>query len=94
MRMDFGPEVTISLPAALAALFPGCPLQARVQAATVGDAIATLNRSWPGLQGRLCDDRPGLRRHIRVFLRGEIARLDTPLRAGDEIFVVTAISGG
>ena len=84
----------MTLPAALAALFPGCPRQACVAAATVGEAIAELNRSWPGLRDRLCDDRPALRRHIRVFVRGEIARLDTSLSAGDEVFVITAISGG
>lgn len=92
--MDAQQPITVSLPSALAALFPGCPLQASVHAATVGDAIAALNRSWPGLQGRLCDDSPSLRRHIRVYVRGEIARLETRLSAGDEMFVITAISGG
>jgi sulfur-carrier protein len=87
-------EVAVSLPAALAALFPGCPRQARVEAETVGAAIAALNRAWPGLQGRLCDDTPGLRRHIRVYVRGAIAGLDTRLASGDEVFVITGISGG
>ena len=92
--MQTPPEVAVTLPAALAALLPGCPREARVHAATVGEAIAALDRSWPGLRDRLCDDSPGLRRHIRVFLRGEIARLETRLATGDELFVVTAISGG
>ena len=87
-------EVAVSLPPALASLFPGCPREAWVHAATVGDAIAALNQSWPGLQGRLCDDSPGLRRHIRVYVCGEIAGLETRLRAGDEVVVITAISGG
>lgn len=88
------PEVAVNLPAALAALFPGCPREACVNAATVGDAIDALDRSWPGLRERLCDGSPGLRRHIRVFVRGEIARLETRLAGGDEVFVITAISGG
>ena len=87
-------DVAVSLPPALAALFEGCPRQARVRAATVGDAIAALNQSWPGLQDRLCDGLPMLRRHIRVYVRGEIARLETGLVEGDEVFVVMAISGG
>lgn len=86
--------VVVTLPAALAVLFPGCPRQACISASTVGDAVASLNRSWPGLHDRLCDDSPGLRRHIRVFVRGEIAGLETRLEAGDEVFFVTAISGG
>ena len=92
--MDALAAVEVSLPPALTALFPGCPSQVRVSAATVAEAIAALNRSWPGLRERLCDDRPSLRRHLRVFVAGEIAVLETPLAAGDEVFVVTAISGG
>jgi molybdopterin synthase sulfur carrier subunit len=88
------PEVEVTLPPALAALFPGCPRQAVVPAASVADAIAALDRSWPGLRDRLCDGSPGLRRHIRVFVRGELAHLGTALQHGDEVFVVTAISGG
>jgi len=88
------PTVAVHLPAALAALFPGCPRQAQVRAATVGEALAALNRSWPGLRDRICDGSPALRRHIRVFVRGEIAGLDTGLAGGDEVFVITAISGG
>jgi len=88
------PSVEVSLPAALTRLFPGCPREARVEAATVGEAIAALNGAWPGLRDRLCDGSPALRRHIRVFVRGEIAGLDTRLTSGDEVYVVTAISGG
>lgn len=86
--------VVVTLPRALTALFPGCPQQAEVQAATVHDAIEQLDQGWPGLRDRLCDGTQGLRRHIRVFVRGEIAALGTKLREGDEVFVITAISGG
>jgi molybdopterin synthase sulfur carrier subunit len=86
--------VVVTLPRALTGLFPGCPQQVPVEAATVDDALEELNRRWPGLRHRLCDETPGLRRHIRVFVRGEIAALGTRLGEGDEIFVVTAISGG
>lgn len=88
------PLVVVHLPAALAGLFAGCPRQAQVHGATVDDAISALNRSWPGLRDRICDGSPALRRHMRVFVRGELGRLDTPLANGDELFVVTAISGG
>jgi molybdopterin synthase sulfur carrier subunit len=86
--------VEVTLPSALAALFPGCPRHASVQAGTVGDALAALDQSWPGLRDRICDGSPALRRHIRVFVGGEIAALETPLAPGDEVFVITAISGG
>ena len=88
------PDVSVTLPAALTALFPGCPRQVGVQAATVAEAMAVLDRRWPGLRDRVCDGTPGLRRHIRVFVRGDLAGLDTRLGPGDEVLVITAISGG
>ena len=86
--------ILVSLPRALTTLFPGCPQDVPVEAATVQDAMEELNRRWPGLRDRLCNETPSLRRHIRVFARGEIAALETRLSEGDEVFVVTAISGG
>ncbi len=87
-------EVLISLPTALLALFPGCPREARVEAGTVAEAIAALDRSWPGVGSSLCDGSRALRRHIRVYLQGEIAGLDSPVPAGAEVVILTAISGG
>ena len=86
--------VNVTLPGVLAAMFAGCPREVPVRAATVGQAIAQLDQRWPGLRDRLCDGSPALRRHIRVFVRGELAGLETRLEPGDELFVVTAISGG
>ena len=86
-------EVAVCLPPALTALFPGCPRQACVEAATVADAIAALDRSWPGLRGRLCDDRPSLRRHIGFMCAARSPAGDSP-DGGDEVYIVTAISGG
>lgn len=87
-------DVVLNLPAALVALFPGCPDRHVVEAETVGAAIAAVDRVWPGLRDRLCDSSLSVRRHIRIFVAGEHAGLDTKLAAGDEVFVLTAISGG
>ena len=86
--------VVVTLPAALVALFPGCAGRHVVTADTVAAAIAQVDRAWPGLRDRLCDSSPALRRHIRVFVAGESVGLDAPLAPGDEVFVLTAISGG
>jgi sulfur-carrier protein len=87
-------QVVVTLPAALIALFPGCADRHAVAANTVAVAIAELDRAWPGMRDRLCDSSPAVRPHIRIFVAGERAGLDTPLTAGDEVFVLTAISGG
>ena len=86
--------VTVVLPAALLLLFPGCLREVAVAAETVDAAIGVLDARWPGLRGRLCDERPAIRRHIQVFVGGERAGLATRLEAGAEMVVLMAISGG
>ena len=88
------PDVAVVLPPALLRLFPGCPADHVVAAATVADVIEALTRRWPGMRDRLCDSTPQLRRHINVFIEGERAALDTRIAPGAEVFVMTAISGG
>jgi len=88
------PAVTVVLPAALVALFPGCPREIVLCAASVRDAMAALDASWPGLRDRICDSRPAIRRHIKIFVDGERACLDSALTAGVELLVVAAVSGG
>lgn len=86
--------VSVVLPWALLDLFPGAPREVDVPARTVGDLIAELDRRWPGMRDRLCDSRPRVRRHINVFVDGRRAALETPLRDGVRVHVLTAISGG
>jgi molybdopterin synthase sulfur carrier subunit len=92
------PAVTVKLPAALVRLFPSSercvsvPLPAAGR--TVGDVIDALDSRWPGMRDRICDTTPCIRRHMNVFVRGERSTLETRLEPGDEVVVLTAISGG
>lgn len=86
--------VTLRLAAPLVDLFPGAPRTVTVDGATVSEAIDALNAAWPGMRDRICDSTPAIRRHMNIFIDGERARLDTPLSPGDELFILTAISGG
>lgn len=83
----------VHLPATLPPLFAGLPRRLDVDAASVGEAIERLEERWPGLRDRVCDGAE-LRPHIRVFVDGERAALDTPLPAGARLDVIAAISGG
>ena len=56
--------------------------------------VDALNERWPGMRDRICDTSPAIRKHINIFIDGERARLDTPLKPGTDVFVLTAISGG
>lgn len=93
-RAGGGAAVTVVLPPALVALFPGCPRRVAVRADRVDGAIDALDRLWPGMRDRICDSRPAIRRHMNVFVGGERATLATPLAPGAEVLVMTAISGG
>jgi molybdopterin synthase sulfur carrier subunit len=90
--------VTVKLPAALVRLFPGSgrcvgiPVPAASR--TVGAVIDALDSRWPGMRDRICDTTPCIRRHMNVFVRGERSTLETRLEPGDEVVVLTAISGG
>lgn len=84
----------VVLPPALLRLFPDAPRRVEVEAATVAGALDVLDSRWPGMGSRIRDARPAIRRHMKVFVDGEPATLDTPLAPGAEVFVINAISGG
>lgn len=88
------PSVCLVLPRALLSLFPDASREVELSAATVGEAISALDRRWPGMRDRLCDSVPRIRRHINVVVDGQRARIDTALKDGDRVHVLTAISGG
>jgi molybdopterin converting factor small subunit len=86
--------VAVLLPNSLRALFPGAPSKLDVHAGTVGAALDELDRHWPGMRARLCDEHNAIRRHITLFVDGERARLDTELSGASELIVMPAFSGG
>ena len=66
--------------------------------ATVGALVADLERQFPGLKERICDDSGQVRRFVNIFQNDEDIRflqnLDTPVKDSDEISIVPAIAGG
>lgn len=94
-RASAAPQgVAVILAPALLRLFPDAERRVEVVATTVSEVMDALDRLWPGMRDRLCDSRPGIRRHINVFVNGERATLETRLAPGTEVWVLTAISGG
>ena len=66
--------------------------------ATVGAVLDVLERLHPGVGRRIRDERGVLRRHVNVFVGEEECRrsggLDAPVRDGQELSVLAAVSGG
>ena len=85
---------TIILPRSLIALFPAAPRRCDVEAATVAQAIDRLDELAPGMRNRILDAGPAIREHIKVFVDGVPATLDTPLGLDSTLHVIPAVSGG
>jgi branched-chain amino acid aminotransferase len=65
-----------------------------IEGGSVGELLAELERSHPAAKGWILDERGVLRRHINVFVNGELGAQDTQVGRDDEVDVLPAISGG
>src|ERR687892_223206 len=65
-----------------------------IEGGSVGELLAELERSHPAAKGWILDERGMLRRHINVFVNGELGGQDTQVSSNDEVDVLPAISGG
>ena len=90
---EAAPAVVI-LPRSLVSLFPGAERRVPASGGTVLDVVRDLDRHVPGIGNRILDAGPSIRTHLNLFVDGERAALDTPVRPGAEIHVIPAVSGG
>jgi molybdopterin converting factor small subunit len=69
-----------------------------VEAATLNEALSAVFAQRPVLRGYVLDDQGAVRRHVNIFINGAAAAdrvtLSDPLKPGDEIYVLQALSGG
>jgi sulfur-carrier protein len=90
-------SVMVHIPTPLRALTEGKGTLA-LEGASVRELLAAMDRAYPGLQSRLCEEDGSVRRFINVYVNEEDVRflqgLETPLAAGDEVSIVPAMAGG
>ena len=64
----------------------------------MGDTLARLWGVHPGVRDRVVDERGEVRKHVNIFVGTESIRylggLSAPVRDGDEISIIPAVSGG
>lgn len=83
----------VLIPSALQS-YTGQPWVA-AEGCTVDEVLLDLDRQFPGMRFRMVDEQRRIRRHIRLFLDGEMLfDPDHPLPAGGELHIVQALSGG
>jgi molybdopterin converting factor small subunit len=63
--------------------------------ATLTELVANLDRRYPGLRFRMIDEQDRMRPHMRFFVN-QVQSFDLaqPLRPGDSVVLVQALSGG
>lgn len=62
--------------------------------ATVGDLLRQLERAHPATGGWILDERGEIRRHINVFVNGELRDREFAVGEDDCVDILPAISGG
>ncbi len=63
--------------------------------ATLAAVLLDLDGRYPGIRFRMIDEQDRMRPHMRFFVNGEqVFDLLVPLRPGDDVQIVQALSGG
>jgi sulfur-carrier protein adenylyltransferase/sulfurtransferase len=91
------PNVTLHIATPLRRFAEGAE-EVALQADTVGAAFIALGHRYPALTAQMQSPDGALRRFIIVFLGAEnidtLDGMDTPLKPGDEVWIITAVAGG
>ena len=88
---------TIYIPSSLRRYTAG-QSKVQVNGSTINEIIENLERQYPGVKSRLCDESGQIKRYVNVFVNDEEIRAlqgaDTPLSEKDEVSIVPAMAGG
>ena len=88
---------TIFIPSSLRRYTAG-QSKTQVSGDTINDVIEDLERQYPGVKSRLCDDSGQIKRYVNVFVNDEEIRAlqgsDTTVSDKDEVSIVPAMAGG
>jgi len=70
----------------------------QVQAGTVAEVVAALDKMHPGFGFYITDERGSLRTHVNIFIEEELvvdrARLRDRLKPDSRVYILQALSGG
>ncbi len=72
--------------------------EVNAQGANVKSVVEDLEKKYPGIKERICDESGKIRRFVNVYVNGDDIRflqnLETSIKEGDNISIVPAIAGG
>ncbi len=89
--------ISVRIPTALRDYCQGAS-QFSMSAPDVRTLLGSLEREYPRLYPNICDETGAVRRHLNIFVNTSSIRdgagLDTTLSTGDDVTILTAVSGG
>lgn len=90
-------SVKVRIPTPLQKLTENKP-EVELEARDICELIENLEKNFPGIKERLCDEKGALRRFINIYVNEEDIRFlkmnKTPLKDKDEVSIIPAIAGG
>ncbi|HDZ49646.1 hypothetical protein LCGC14_1470730 [marine sediment metagenome] len=90
-------QATVRVPTPLQKLTKN-QAKVKVSSANIRELIEDLEKRFPGIKERICDQTGKIRRFINIYVNEEDVRFlqqeETPLKDGDEISIIPAIAGG
>ena len=90
-------DVRVRVPTPLRKFTQGAD-EVSAQGSSVKAIVEDLDKNFPGMKERICDETGKVRRFVNVYVNGDDIRflqnLETSLKEGDSISIVPAIAGG
>lgn len=90
-------SATVRIPTPLRRVTNGAA-EVAAEGKSVRDLIEDLERRYPGIRERICDESGEVRRFVNVFVGDEdirfLAGLDTPVEEGTQVSIIPAVAGG
>lgn len=90
-------SVKVRIPTPLRKITNGSD-EVSAEGGTITTVIDDLDKNYPGLKERICDEDGKLRRFVNLYVNDEdirfMSNMETELKDGDEISIVPAIAGG
>jgi molybdopterin synthase sulfur carrier subunit len=90
-------SISVRIPTPLRKITNGTS-EVEIGASNVREMIDALEKQFPGMRDRLCDETGAVRRFVNVFVGDEDIRflqgLDTTLPDGEKVSIIPAVAGG
>lgn len=89
--------ITVRIPTPLQKLTKNQP-EINANGSSVRELIEDMEKSFPGIKERICDEIGKVRRFINIYVNDEdvrfLQREETSLKNGDKVSIIPAIAGG